>query len=1207
MIKHLKTSGPVELSTIIGVDKDKCVNCHTCISACPVKYCNDGSGDFVKVNPNMCIGCGNCLSRCTHEARYYVDDFDEFQKGLTKGEKMVAIVAPSAAANFPGQYLNLNGWLKDMGMEAVFDVSFGAELAVKSCLEYLDKNRPQAMISQACPAIVTYIELYHPELIQYLIPCDSPMIHTIKMIKRFYPLYKDHKVAVVSPCAAKKREFTETGLGDYNISYAAIDRFLKGKGLSLHNFPRANFDNPPAERAVLFSTPGGFLQTVERRLPGIRHKTRKIEGVPLIYKYLQNLNAVIDAGKNPFLVDCLNCEMGCNGGTLTLARKEANFDEIEFWISQRAREVREFYGGKEIYDDTVSSEKIEETISQYWEDKLYSRTYHDLSKNVRLNYPDKDELAGIYKLMYKYTDKDIYNCTACGYNSCENMAFAIFNHLNRPENCHFYLAKETEISHQNIVKAATRLATIFDASAEGLMQIDKNGVIVVANPAMNNLLLTENLVGHLIFDYLDFDSKTVFRQQSSLYTENIKGAYEMHFVRPDGTTSYCLVSAAAVFDEDQKLLGEFAIVLDITERKRLDALRARQLQLSEAMDLAHVVYWEFDAIEKTFVFNDPFYVFFGTTAGQEGGYRMTSEEYAKRFIHPADLPCYYQFAEQNILRPDHESVVGVEHRIIRRDGEVRHILSRSRIVKDNSGHIVKIHGANQDITERKRAEMALLESEQRYRTVFENTGAATIIIEKDTTISLCNAEFERLSGYSRNEIEGKKSWTEFVVKKHLEHMLTQHRIRREKHGQALNRYEFQFVSRNGEIHNIYLVIDVIHDTEKSVASLIDITALRQLENQLRQAQKTEAIGTLAGGIAHDFNNILTALTGYASLIQMDMDTTDPLRSYVDEVLKASEKAVDLTQSLLTFSRRQAVNLVPLNMNETIKVTEKLLRRLLTEDIEFQTILVDDDMIVMADNSQMDQILFNLVTNARDAMPQGGTLTIGTSVAFIGNAFIKAHGFGEAGKYVRISVSDTGQGMDEITRQKIFDPFFTTKEVGKGTGLGLATVYGIVKQHNGYITVESLPNEGAIFHIYLPYMQVEVDETEDATIPVKRGKETILIAEDNEGVRHFMREALQKQGYTIREAIDGEDAVEKFREHRDADLIIIDSVMPKKNGRETYEEIYGIDPHVKVLFTSGYTKDVVLDKGIEEKEFDFIAKPLSLNKLFQKVREVLDRQ
>jgi NAD-dependent dihydropyrimidine dehydrogenase PreA subunit len=156
MIKHLKTSGPVELSTIIGVDKDKCVNCHTCISACPVKYCNDGSGDFVKVNPNMCIGCGNCLSRCTHEARYYVDDFDEFQKGLTKGEKMVAIVAPSAAANFPGQYLNLNGWLKDMGMEAVFDVSFGAELAVKSCLEYLDKNRPQAMISQACPAIVIY-------------------------------------------------------------------------------------------------------------------------------------------------------------------------------------------------------------------------------------------------------------------------------------------------------------------------------------------------------------------------------------------------------------------------------------------------------------------------------------------------------------------------------------------------------------------------------------------------------------------------------------------------------------------------------------------------------------------------------------------------------------------------------------------------------------------------------------------------------------------------------------------------------------------------------------------------------------------------------------------------------------------------------------------------------------------------------------------
>ncbi|MCX5812833.1 MAG: response regulator [Proteobacteria bacterium] len=219
-----------------------------------------------------------------------------------------------------------------------------------------------------------------------------------------------------------------------------------------------------------------------------------------------------------------------------------------------------------------------------------------------------------------------------------------------------------------------------------------------------------------------------------------------------------------------------------------------------------------------------------------------------------------------------------------------------------------------------------------------------------------------------------------------------------------------------------------------------------------------------------------------------------------------------------------------------------------------------------------------------------------------------YGFGEPGRYVLINVSDTGAGMDETTKAKIFDPFFTTKEVGRGTGLGLATVYGIVKQHNGYITADSEPNQGTAFRIYLPAAMAKVDKEQQKTAPaVIMGKETILIAEDNEEVRRFMREALQLHGYTIIEAIDGEDAVDKFKQHRDIDLSIIDSVMPKKNGREVYEEMHGINPHVKTLFTSGHTKDVILNKGIEDKEFDFIAKPLSLNNLLQKVREMLDKE
>lgn len=209
----------IDLPKVIGVDEEKCINCHACISACPVKYCNDGSGDVVKLNSNMCIACGKCLSVCTHDARYYVDDLDLFFQSVGKKEKIVAIVAPSIAANFPDEYLNINGWLKSIGVDAVFDVSFGAELTVKSYLEHIKKNNPKAVIAQPCPAIVSYIELYQPNLIKHLAPADSPMLHSIKMTKHFYPEYKDHKVAILSPCLAKKREFDATGLGDFNIAY----------------------------------------------------------------------------------------------------------------------------------------------------------------------------------------------------------------------------------------------------------------------------------------------------------------------------------------------------------------------------------------------------------------------------------------------------------------------------------------------------------------------------------------------------------------------------------------------------------------------------------------------------------------------------------------------------------------------------------------------------------------------------------------------------------------------------------------------------------------------------------------------------------------------------------------------------------------------------------------------------------------------------
>jgi CheY-like chemotaxis protein len=339
---------------------------------------------------------------------------------------------------------------------------------------------------------------------------------------------------------------------------------------------------------------------------------------------------------------------------------------------------------------------------------------------------------------------------------------------------------------------------------------------------------------------------------------------------------------------------------------------------------------------------------------------------------------------------------------------------------------------------------------------------------------------------------------------------------------------------------------------------------------------------------------------------MKIDKDEHLRVYADQILTSSAKASTLIQSLLAFSRQQPVNLVSADIGAIVKGTEKLLRRLLTEDISLTTSIAKEKQIALVDVSQVDQILFNLVANARDAMPLGGSVTIETKLVDLDDDFHRVHGFGKPGKYVLLRVSDTGIGMGDEVKDRIFVPFYTTKSAGKGTGLGLSTVYGIIKQHNGYVTLHSEPGMGTSFYLYFPVSDSSPQLLEFESKPVQRGTETILVAEDNDEVRNLVKEILIEWGYSVIMAVDGEEAVKLFRSHQGISLLIVDSVMPKRNGREAYEAIRWIDPSIKVIFMSGYTKDVVLDKGIEDKKFDFLAKPLQRNKLLQKVREVLDR-
>ncbi len=445
----------LSLPPVIAIDEEKCVNCHMCIAVCPVKYCIDGSGDKVTIDPDLCIGCGSCVRACTQKARVIVDDAAAFIEALGRGERIVAVVAPAIAASYPGEHRRFLGWLRSLGVEACFDVSFGAELTVRSYLRHVESARPELVIAQPCPAIVNYIEIYRPELLGRLAPADSPMLHTVKMIREFYPAYRDCKTLVVSPCAAKKREFEETGAGDYNVTLRSLDDMLKRRNVDLSRQPEADFDNSPAERAVLFSTPGGLLRTVERDRPDLRAAARKIEGPELVYPYLDTLPEALEKGVNPLLVDCLNCEYGCNAGPGTLTQDMAP-DVIERAVERRAEEGRLAYAGKK-GGDRVARRRVDKALSRYWKPGLYARSYVDRSSNYRIRIPSNAELEALYADMLKESLQDQLNCAACGYKSCRGMAIAVFNGLNKKENCHLYKQRVIERERGVVDESTARL------------------------------------------------------------------------------------------------------------------------------------------------------------------------------------------------------------------------------------------------------------------------------------------------------------------------------------------------------------------------------------------------------------------------------------------------------------------------------------------------------------------------------------------------------------------------------------------------------------------------------------------------------------------------------------------------------------------------------------------------------------------------------
>lgn len=395
---------------------------------------------------------------------------------------------------------------------------------------------------------------------------------------------------------------------------------------------------------------------------------------------------------------------------------------------------------------------------------------------------------------------------------------------------------------------------------------------------------------------------------------------------------------------------------------------------------------------------------------------------------------------------------------------------------------------------------------------------------------------------------------------------------------------------------------------KIFGTIQDITEKKKLEDQLKHSQKMEAVGILAGGIAHDFNNILSAIMNYSNLLIMKRKEDEMTKKFAEQILEASRRGAGLTRGILAFSRKQPMNMQVVDLNEVIRMVEKMLKRMIGEDIELTIRVKDKPLIVNVDEVQIGQVLMNLSTNARDAMTKGGRIIISTDIFELDEGYIRSHGYGVAGDYAMISFRDTGVGMDEETRMRIFEPFFTTKEFGRGTGLGLSISFGIVKQHNGFINVYSEPDKGTEFKIYLPITSEKPRVIESVEVALSlNGTETVLLAEDETEVRETTKAILEEHGYKVIEAVDGEDAVQKFIENKDGiKLIISDMIMPKKNGREAYDEIKKIRPDIKAVFMSGYTADLLTEKDIH-KGLDLVLKPIASNELLKRIRGVIDRK
>jgi two-component system, cell cycle sensor histidine kinase and response regulator CckA len=792
-------------------------------------------------------------------------------------------------------------------------------------------------------------------------------------------------------------------------------------------------------------------------------------------------------------------------------------------------------------------------------------------------------------------------------------------------------------SEEALDKAEEKFRRLFENALEGIFQTTPDGRYLSVNPAearMCGYSSPEEMIRNIrdIGQEMYVDPSTREEFKRIMEERGIVEDFEYQVKRRDGTTIWVSENARAVRDQNGRTISYEGTIQDISDRKRAELERQVTFEIIHAVnltdnldDLLRMVHLSLNKVlsaqncfvalyePSTGMFHFPFFVdqFDGVPPPQEVGRSCTAYVYRTGRAMLIPQKTFDELAAQGeveLVGTPSPSWLGVPLRTPAATIGVlvvQHYEIEDAYTERDLEFLSSVGGQIAFAIERKRAEEKVRQSEARLRVLIEQLPAVLWTVDKDLRFtSVLGAGLARLS-LKPNQLVGMSLLDYFETADQTFLPIAAHR--RAVAGEAMT-FHVEWKGGSYACHAEPLR-DADGQLQGAICMSLDITDRKQLEEQLRQAQKMEAVGRLAGGIAHDFNNLLMVIQGYADLLAERIPAGEPLRRNAEQIQMAAQRATSLTRQLLAFSRKQMLAPKVLSIQTVVSDMEKILRRLIGEDVALETSSAPDLWLVKADRSQIEQVILNLAVNARDAMPQGGRLTIETANVELDSSYAHPPAVLSPGQYVMLAVTDNGCGMDAETQAHIFEPFFTTKEKGKGTGLGLATVYGIVKQSGGYVWVYSEPGRGTSFKIYLPRIEAQQTaggrdrRTELRSLP--RGSETILLVEDEKGVRELAREYLEMSGYNVLEAENGHTALELVAMHAgQIHLLMTDVVMPGISGRELAERVMQIRPGIKVLYMSGYTDQAVVHHGILEGDVALLQKPFTLATLAGKLREIL---